>query len=374
MNETLNRALALYDLQPTKIFPVQKGYRNKTYRIQTADQDLNLIFYKDEPGILERIKRSDAISEHAHGKNLPVRHLADPRILTLKSPTRTTYARLYHYLPGRTIAWEMYTMKHIKLLGWAMSDLHSAIQDAPVELPLATTEILDQLQYISEYFADPGVQSAIAKKLHLQIPLSIFPALRETIISVGALPAQPLHLDLVRGNILFDHASNLRPKTPVDLLQLRRTPRALVLETCDDRFEEWRQVDQGGSSATWQLSSLQISGLIDFEKTAIGSPLFDLARTYAFLLADCANKSPKQIYKYLIYSGYNKRGASPIRIPQKLFHSLVNFYLLFDFYKFLEHNPYESLSENHHFRRTAAILIHRKVITSTKCDTPRQMC
>ena len=41
---------------------------------------------------------------------------------------------------------------------------------------------------------------------------------------------------------------------------------------------------------------------------------------------------------------------------------LVAMMLLYDFYKFLRDNPYESLDKNHHFRRTRDILIARKVL------------
>ncbi len=57
-----------------------------------------------------------------------------------------------------------------------------------------------------------------------------------------------------------------------------------------------------------QNHELRISGILDFEKAAYGSPLFDIARTYAFLLVDCKYKSEKEIGKYFLRSGYIKRG------------------------------------------------------------------
>ena len=335
MNEDLvKRAINFFGIQPAHIHNVEKGYRNSSYHFTSVEgHDLNLIFYKNESGILDRIKRADQVSELAFSRGLSVRHLYDTRILTLKNNHKTIYARLYHYLPGQTIAWEMYSMKHIKLLGQAMSDLHSAIKDSRAQLPLASNELLDQHAYISEYFANPSIQKAVQTKLQLRINQSIFDQFKQTILIANELPSQPLHLDLVRGNILYSSHK---------------------LEACKNTADP-----------IWQISDLTISGLIDFEKSARGHVIFDLARSYAFLLADCANKTPDKIYKYLIHSGYNKRGSSYADFDRHLFDGLVSYYLFYDFYKFLEHNPYEFLNQNHHYLRTRDILIDRKVLKSS---------
>jgi Putative homoserine kinase type II (protein kinase fold) len=315
--------LKFYNVNPVKIYDEEHGYRNKSYHVRTSQDDLNLIIYKNEPGILERIKRADALSEIAHRQGLPTRRLYSDEILCLKSKTKTTYARLYYYLPGETIAWEMYTMKHIKLLGQAMSDLHFVTKDSQTQLPKATDELLDQLNYICEYFTDEKITSAIQKKLNIKIDHSIFKRFEKTILTAGELESQPLHLDLVRGNVLFD-------KSSVDSL--------------------------------WKLGDLAVSGLIDFEKCARGNVTFDLARTYAFLLTDCSRKTPEKIYKYLIHSGYNKYGKSRTTLNKCLFDELVSYYLFYDFYKFLEHNPYEFLNQNHHYEQTKSKLITRKIV------------
>ncbi|MCL2085369.1 class I tRNA ligase family protein [Candidatus Saccharibacteria bacterium] len=107
----------------------------------------------------------------------------------------------------------------------------------------------------------------------------------------------------------------------------------------------------------WRVGSVHLSGIIDFEKAALGHPTLDLARSFAFLLVDVPSKPPKKIFKYLIESGYNKRGQSQIDLDPKLFESLANFFLIHDFYKFLRHNPYESLASNHHYLKTRDILL-----------------
>jgi thiamine kinase-like enzyme len=117
-------------------------------------------------------------------------------------------------------------------------------------------------------------------------------------------------------------------------------------------------------------NSSEIAGVIDFEKVAYGNITFDIARTLAFLMVDCKYKSYDKIYKYFIKSGYNKYGNNgyvPIIINTKqskfyLLDELVKFYLLYDLYKFLKHNPYEYLNNNHHFIRTRDILLEKRIL------------
>jgi Ser/Thr protein kinase RdoA (MazF antagonist) len=103
----------------------------------------------------------------------------------------------------------------------------------------------------------------------------------------------------------------------------------------------------------------RITGVLDFEKTAWGHPALDIARTLAFLLVDCKYKSEDKTRKYFLISGYNKRG--PARTPgsSPLLEKLITTFLLHDFYKFLRHNPYESLRNNEHFVRTRDLLVQR---------------
>src|SRR5687768_3932255 len=105
---------------------LQKGYRNRSYVVELADsRRLNLILYKTEAGMLERIQRIHRIT--AQLLTLPVRKSADARIMTLRSESMVRYASLYNYLPGETIPWEAYTKNHIKLVGMGMSTLHTSL-------------------------------------------------------------------------------------------------------------------------------------------------------------------------------------------------------------------------------------------------------
>jgi Ser/Thr protein kinase RdoA (MazF antagonist) len=136
---------------------------------------------------------------------------------------------------------------------------------------------------------------------------------RKLLEKLGSGPSQqPLHMDFVRGNILFD----------------------------DDK----------------------ITGILDFEKASLGHVIMDVSRTLAFLLVDCKYKTPEKVRKYFLKSGYFKDTGGKI-INLKLMDLLIEMFLTYDFYKFLRHNPYESLLQNQHYLRTRDILINLGVIS-----------
>jgi Ser/Thr protein kinase RdoA (MazF antagonist) len=312
----ITRVLQMYGINGHVVGAPQKGYRNSSHRIKAIDgRELNLILYKSEHGILQRIKNANAVGASA-SRTLPVRTLADARILKVASNGRLSYAALYAYLPGKTIPWEAYTKEHIKQLGGMLAALHKSIKRYNVaNLPDVTAENVAIQTRMLRYFNNANVVQAAAEKLHVRVPRSDFSALLR---ACSHLPEQQaLHMDFVRGNILFDGKT--------------------------------------------------ITGIIDFEKTAAGSPLFDIARTMAFLLVDCKYKPEEKVRKYFLHSGYQKRGGAHIRDftinGQSVLEQLIDFFLLHDFYKFLRHNPYESLNQNEHYIRTKALLLKRRLIT-----------
>lgn len=303
-----------------KILPPQKGYRNTSYPVRRQDgEQLNVILYKQEPQILSRIKQADAVSNYLAQVGFATRQSRSP-IIRLTGGNTTRYARVYSYLPGATIPWEAYSMKHIKLLGETMARLHTVLQGYRGDVDtIALHESRQLCQRMSHYFQQAGVATAMKQKLKLTTPLS---AIRDFEIMLASdqlagLPQQALHMDFVRGNILFK-------------------------DTADGP---------------------RISGIIDFEKTSRGPVVFDIARTLAFLLVDCKYKQPDKVYKYFIRSGYIKRGGRLIDDQQlELLQQLTHFYMLHDFYKFLRHNPYEYLHQNEHYVRTRNFLIQDDII------------
>lgn len=324
-DEAVTGFFAKYGLAPVRLLPIQKGYRNESHPAELADgQRVNLIIYKSEAGILPRIRRANAVADYLAGQGMPARRTADSRILQIAAPGgRQKYAALYLYLTGKTIPWEAYTQKHLKALGQAMGDMHGFLQVYPAVangLPPVAEEYLEILARMRRYFADPAVAGAMRAKLGVAVPPTVPTRLRRVLGGCATLPGQqPLHMDFVRGNVLFDPQAN-------------------------------------------------IAGILDFEKTAQGHPLFDIARTLAFLLVDCKHKPEAKVRKYFVQSGYNKRGRGAFKVGDSvapLLEQLVDLFLLHDFYKFLRHNPYEFLHLNEHYTRTAAQLVQRGALTLT---------
>lgn len=319
---TVKRALAQYGLHARSDKPVQKGYRNESYAITLdSGEVVNLLFYKAESDILSKITAANFASEHAAHKGLPTRTLHDPRILQLRSGTYSSYACLYNYLPGSTIPWEAYTMSHIKLVGKALAKLHAALTDTNQAAPNIVDICLQLSSAMQTYFSQSGVQRAMQTKLSTVFTSGVLEALPR-LLPASRSTRQLLHMDFVRGNLLFRTAGR-----HTDLVE----------------------------------GSVELSGIIDFEKVATGPSMFDIARTLAFLLVDCKHKTKQQVYKYFLHSGYYKRGGGTIVDPQQL-EQLTSFYLVHDLYKFLKHNPYESLLQNEHYGRTRDILIERKLL------------
>ncbi|HVU59575.1 MAG TPA: phosphotransferase, partial [Candidatus Saccharimonadales bacterium] len=240
-------------------------------------------------------------------------------------PRQTRYACLYTYLPGSTIAWDAYTRKHLSLLGQTMGLMHRTWQDCSCDgLPDVAATYLAITDHMARYFAAAPVTAAIAAKLQLQIPLLTLQRQQGVLRAAACLPGrQPLHMDFVRSNILFTDAP------PSEF-------------------------------------GMAISGMLDFEKTALGNPVIDVARTLAFLLVDCKHKTPPAVRRAFLRSGYQKRGGGRLDTSaRRLLEPLLDAFLLYDFYKFLRHNPYESLPANEHFTRTRDLLLARRIIDNS---------
>ena len=331
------QVLSKYGITYKKILKQQKGYRNESYPVLLADDNLlNLIFYKREIKILERIKRADIVSGYLYDVGMPVRNRYDRRTVIINSNGLATFTALYNYLPGQTISWESYTTKHIKLLGRAMSDMHYNLRQMPsndlINQNLITGELRVLIYKMIKYFYDESVKKALKDKLQLGLDINKLISIRRLLRSLADMPdQQAIHMDMVRGNVLFDSSNT-------------------------DDF--------------WQMDGVAISGIIDFEKTVFANPIFDIARTLAFLLVDCVYKNQSKVYDYFLYSGYIKRGQARFSPNDShnvlsyhiILDSLICLFLIHDFYKFLIHTPYESLIDNHHFVRTRDILINRAVI------------
>lgn len=322
-SEILTEIIQAYGHTIAEFGAVESGYRNISHRIVTVDgQSLNFILYKQEPQIVTLIKRTNALGAHVALSGLPVRRPVDPRIIRVGD----RYGSLYGYLDGETIPWEAYTMKHIKLLGYGLAKFHTAATTFQGDLPDVEGVCREIYERITQYVSKTDNRQAIHHKLGLSVTL---PSMVQLFDAAKKLPGRiPLHMDFVRSNLLFG-----KTNPQVD--------NQLCVET------------------------VALSGIIDLEKAAFGHPLFDIARTLAFLLVDCPKPEDK-IRRYFLDSGYRKRGQRDVQpincLDMDLLESLITLFLLYDWYKFLHQNPYESLSLNHHYRRTVDLLRARKVL------------
>lgn len=293
--------MLLNNLKEYKVLGKYSGYRNTQIHLQYGNKKYMLCIYKKEKGIRGRIDNADRIMSLCY-PTLPVKQ----RIKVIS--TSPNLIILYSYLPGSTISWEGYTMKHIKGLGEYMGKLHTIlgrIRFKDIKLENEIDLSIRHLKGMDKYFKDKGVLEAMKNKLKIYPSFDIKKYIKVFNV-LRSMNSQILHMDFVRGNILFN-----------------------------DKKE--------------------ITGIIDFEKCSYGPKVLDIARTLAFLLVDCKYKSEEKIRKYFLISGYSKRGK--LKLPSiKLINVLVEYFLLYDFYKFLLHNPYESLELNEHYKRTSRML------------------
>ncbi len=335
------QAMTLYGLHATRLEVTQSGYRNQVYMVSLADgTNAVLRVHKNEPDTVPRIQRTLWLCENLASLGQPVPCPRDARLMQLSSSETIRYACLLLYLPGETIPWEAYTMKHIKLLGWAMAGLHRNLKRLDTSgFPRVVDEYDVILQRMVKYFGSDSTGQAVADKLSLELQEDALRNLQTFLAFCTRLPGQQLlHMDFVRGNVLF--GEHLRP--------------SLYCE-----------------------GAVTLTGILDFEKASVGHPLFDLARTLAFLLVDCGGKTTQQIRKYFLQSGYAKRGQSPVKplsvtsangVKYDVLETAIDMFLLYDFYKFLRDNPYESLHENYHYLRTRDILLQKNVLRQIKTE------
>ncbi len=245
MDDTIiSRILKKYGYQDSTLLPIEKGYRNESHPFKLKNgTTLNLILFKSEKNTLELIWNADRSSTAAAKAGMPTRQPANDKVIKLQgSGSWHKYGKIYNYLPGSTIPWEAYTQGHIKLLGKGLSDLHQALEDMPKDgYPKVAEQYIDHLEKMRNYFNEDGVMLALVNKLEVIANPYTFEYISRILQASTRLEHQQvLHMDFVRSNILFDD---------------KEEPR--------------------------------ITGILDFEKTAVGHPTFDIARTLSFLLVDC---------------------------------------------------------------------------------------
>lgn len=298
------------------------GYRNFVWRLHDMKgTSYCLVIYKSEPNIAAKISAAHASAAATAKTGLPVRlpiYNVNQRTEVIQLTTQRAnsvrnsepiqrLAVLYPFLSGETLPWNGFNAGHLHNLGRALALIHqSELMTEKDKLPVVETSLLVQLESSWEYINSESRRDALKTKLKLSVDLEKLAELLNQMKDFDweDNPRRLLHLDLVRSNLLF-------------------------------KKEE-------------------LTGIIDFEKTAIGPVELDVARTLAFLIVDQHHKSPSQIWRSLYLNGYLATGKQKLnRANLKLF---TYYFWWYDFYKFLLHNPYEDLPKNWHFRRTVAKL------------------
>lgn len=316
MTNLLNNLSNTYGLEFIQILNhSEKGYRNKNLILKTTDKSYNLVIYKREKGILTTIKSTNQFYKYLNSNNIPTRKVIRTKskkdIIVLKSNNINYYASLYSFIEGSTLPWEGWNKSHLKTIGCILALIHSF--KIPEDLNYLSNVVdieIEHLNRMQTYFSNEDVSKALSIKLKLIVNKDYLESFYSTFTILRSQKnISLLHMDLVRGNVIWNNKN--------------------------------------------------LAGIIDGEKVCKGLPIFEIARTFSFLLVDCKYKTAKEVFKYFLVKGYLKETSL---FNGELLQTLVDFYLIYDFYKFLKHSPYESLEKNEHFLRTRFILLKRKIL------------
>ncbi|MDD3648130.1 MAG: phosphotransferase [Candidatus Dojkabacteria bacterium] len=333
-----------YNIDVEKVVRLEGGFRNDCFRIETRAQKYVFIIYKREKCVKTCIQNAHLVAGLLQKKGFSTRVLVktilNDDVFKIRVFKEFHYCALYNYLEGLTIPWEAYTRRHLKSMGKTLSDMHHALQEIPMtkspvcrqagnyqlkinnqfqitQLPNWTEITRKEIHEMRKYLEK--VEPWIEKKLKVKLSRKKIEQVFKSTLKLSPPEAGPplaeaiLHYDFVRGNILFSN-----------------------------------KLDK-------KLDIYPIVGILDFEKVCIGPVIADVARSLAFLIIDCKYKKEETVKKRFLISGYNRRGKNKLSlkyINSSLMMHLLSFFWLRDFWKFLEHNPYEYLYMNEHYVRT----------------------
>lgn len=320
-----------YGLKVREVRKLEGGFRNQCFRLISDKGKFVLIIYKNDKDIKTIIQNAHLVAKFLSEKNLPTRiPIVTERgreYFRYKFADGYHYAALYNFLEGETIPWEGYTRRHLKSIGKTLSDMpytflkfqNSQLQLIKTKLPKWKGITRNEMSAMRKYFKE--VEPWILKKLKVSLN---WKGIQKTFGSIEQQIERSneqeniLHYDFVRGNILFSRKLNKA------------------------------------------LDIYPIIGILDFEKVCLGPEVADIARTLAFLIIDCKFKDEETIRKRFLLSGYDKRGKNKLPFSEMnnpFLESLLKFFWLRDFWKFLVHSPYEYLYMNEHYVRTRDRLV-----------------
>lgn len=329
-----------YGLEVREVKKLEGGFRNQCFRLISDKGKFVLIIYKNDKGIKTIIQNAHLVAKFLSEKNLPTRipivTEGGQEYFRYKFKDGYHYVALYNFLEGETIPWEGYTRRHLKSIGKTLSDIHytfikcqnSELQLIKKHLPnwinITRNEISAMRNYLKR--VEPWIWKKLKVSLNWKGIKKTFEFIEQQ-VGRNDERANVLHYDFVRGNILFSKELNKK------------------------------------------LDIYPIIGILDFEKVCLGPEVADIARTLAFLIIDCKFKDVGTIRKRFLISGYDKRGKNKLpfsEMDSSYLESLLKFFWLRDFWKFLVHNPYEYLYMNKHYVRTRDRLVKVNLLQIVK--------
>lgn len=329
------------DLREFSLEKIKQGYMNNVVKITLSYSDNKKLFigiffnshrYKDDfaKEFLEQITTyANYLTKNGISCRNGIKTTENSKyIVKLKEFNKTRFFALYEFIEGETISWEAYTRRHIRSLGRTMSIMHMEGKKYLIK----NSEKCDKILFWKDYFEMDSEKMQkylfknkqfIKSKLNIEIKFEKLNFLiKEILKKTFSDKKYLLHMDFVRGNILFSN------------------------EKKEEIYE--------------------IKGVLDFEKMLIGPRELDLARTVAFLYVDCKYKKKTEIEKYFFEEGYyftkNGEKSEAVYLKKVDIQEIIRYYLCRDFWKFLECNPYDSLLLNEHFLRTVRFLQNDKLI------------
>lgn len=341
-----------YGLEVKTLQDLEGGFRNRCFKVVASNEQFVLIIYKKERGIRTVIENAHFVVKILSERNFPTRvpmtTKSGREYFRQKFADGYHYLALYNFLEGETIPWEAYTRRHLKAIGKTLSDMHYALRELPItndqlsnndqlpitEIPnwsdITSKEVIRMKKYFKK--VEPWIEKKLGVKLEWNNIHEVFNGLVAKggkRIADGRLRNNILHYDFVRGNILFSKKLNKR------------------------------------------LDIYPISGILDFEKVCLGPEIADIARTLAFLIIDCKFKEEEVVRKRFLISGYERRGKNKLSFDGMTnpdLETLLKFFWLRDFWKFLVHNPYEYLYMNEHYVRTRNRLLRSGILLKIAGD------
>lgn len=230
------------------VFAIEQGFMNNVYKICIGDKSYIAIFYNKNrynnsyaKNFLEEINN---ICLFLKSNSIPCR-VTNNQIVQVDG----RFLGIYDFIEGKTLSWEAYTRRHLTSLSETMNKMHTVLQDykGTRYIPSWNDYLPIDYKKLHKYYTEnlPTIET----KLGIKIEIEKIESLYKNIINRPVSNKQLVHMDFVRGNILFDN-------------------------------------------------NYKITGILDFEKMLIGDTQLDRARTYAFLVVDCKYKTKEQIDYY----------------------------------------------------------------------------